>query len=187
MNLLYQHRRRCRTRLSGHSPDHSISINGVFDAPWTLQLRPGSYICPGREMLPAADTSIPPTISLKVGIDLGHTLDALRGITNFTSIFRALLTRPFHSCFAGTDAHFSSFHPLLIPANVRPNMIGRWYLNTMSSGAPACSSMYPLCRLGELFFPADPDEEPFGFRISDLQRPNIYICLVVYPSPHLEL
>jgi hypothetical protein len=48
-------------------------------------------------------------------------------------------------------------------ANLRPNMIGHWYLNTMSSGAPACSSVYPLCQLGELFFPADPDEELFGF------------------------
>ncbi|KAJ7683806.1 hypothetical protein B0H14DRAFT_3534930 [Mycena olivaceomarginata] len=124
---------------SGHSPTTaSVSTaSSTHRGPYSYDPDPISV--PGAKCSPLlAPLSFRP--SLEVGIDLGHALDAPRGITNFDSIFRALSTRPFHSCFAG-----------------------RWYLNTISSGAPACSSVYPLCRLGELFFPADPDEEPFGF------------------------
>ncbi|KAJ7747102.1 hypothetical protein B0H14DRAFT_3897302 [Mycena olivaceomarginata] len=99
---------------------------------------------------------------LDVGIDLGHVLDALHGITNFDAIFRALAAGPFRSCFTGIYVRFCS--PSFDSANLRRNMIGCWYLNAVSSGAPACSSVYPLRQLGELFFLADQDEGPFDFR-----------------------
>ena len=62
--------------------------------------------------------------------------------------------------------HVSVLFTLFDSANLRPNMIGRWYLNAGSPGAPACSSVYPLRRLEEPFFLDDPDEGPFGFRHS---------------------
>ncbi|KAF7371849.1 hypothetical protein MVEN_00041700 [Mycena venus] len=109
--------------MSHSTSGHSSTTASVSTASLTHR---GPYNCdrdpisvPGAKYSPLL-TLLSFRPSLEVGIDLGHALDALRGITNFTSIFRALLTRPFHSCFAGTDAHFSSFHPLLIPLTCDP-------------------------------------------------------------------
>ncbi|KAJ7800044.1 hypothetical protein B0H14DRAFT_1697710 [Mycena olivaceomarginata] len=147
---------------SGHSPTTaSVSTaSSTHRGPYNCD--PDSVSVPGARSSPLlAPLSFRPF--LDVGIDLGHVLDVLHGITNFDAIFRALAAGPFRSCgFTGIYVRFCS--PSFDSANLRRNMIGCWYLNAVSSGAPACSSVYPLRQLGELFFLADQEEGPFDFR-----------------------
>ncbi|KAJ7840913.1 hypothetical protein B0H14DRAFT_3140364, partial [Mycena olivaceomarginata] len=92
----HQRRRRCHTATSGHSPTTAAvsTASSTHRGPYNCD--PDSVSVPGARSSPLlAPLSFQPF--LDVGIDLGHVLDALHGITNFDAIFRALAAGPFRS------------------------------------------------------------------------------------------